>query len=405
MNTARKSVANGKPVGFRTRHGKVGRGISDQTGGGVGRQRTFVVVVRAPAAVAFERDVELQISKYASTLGPVEVVCTTRYLGTQPEVALPGDLSVEVRGPAQSLNEALEPFANAALGVLPLLALSANAAVGEAEIEFGYEDTPGVTERDYFQSYIPGERGVLRSGRRLDVPATVELVRALGRSPDQERILRAANQYRMALGSWRLGRETLSLAPLWMAVEALTKAKVRAELASRGLGEQADLAASMGVDLRELDGAVRRDLILQGDEEAYRKAKKASNGFEHGFLDYGKICKLSASVRGRVARHVRRTIFEMCGIEGTAFSTLTSDPFDKPLGDWPVVKYVRGRLLGSGDDLAAPGNAHPYLRWTYAVGPSGDGGETLREITERITPELAEGISFQAQSFEAWRAD
>jgi hypothetical protein len=116
------------------------------------------------------------------------------------------------------------PFANASLSVLPVLGLSANAAIGEPEIELGFENTAGITERSYFQSYIPPERDNLYAARSIDVSATVALLRALGAHPDSERLLRGANQYRIALQSWRLGRETLSLAHLWMAVEALTKA-------------------------------------------------------------------------------------------------------------------------------------------------------------------------------------
>lgn len=104
--------------------------MSDQEGKEVGRQRTFVVVVGASAAASFERDAYLEISDYPSALGPVDVACTTRYLGTGTEGALPGDLSIEDRGAARSLDAALEPCTNAAPGVLPLVALSSNAAVG-----------------------------------------------------------------------------------------------------------------------------------------------------------------------------------------------------------------------------------------------------------------------------------
>jgi hypothetical protein len=235
------------------------------------------VVVRASSPIVFEQGKRLRVLDYPSTIGPVDIVCTTRYLDREPGVTLPGDLCIDVCGRAGTLGEALMPLANAALFVLPILSLSANAAVAEADIELGYDNTPGVTERDYFQSYIPAERGVLRSGRRLDVPSTIKLIEALGKHHDLERLSRAANQYRIALGSWRLGHETLSLAHLWMAVEALTKVKVRIELAARGLEEPADLAAQMGVDLNQLDGVVRKDMPRYLQTAAYPIAKSDVN--------------------------------------------------------------------------------------------------------------------------------
>jgi len=331
--------------------------------------KEFVVVMRGPSAMLFDHNKQLRVQDFQSDVGPVNITYTTRYLNRGPEVIMPGDLWIDIRGSANSLGEALEPFANAGLGMLPLLTLSSNSAIEDADIELGFDNTSGLTERDYFQNYIPPESNVVHVGRRINIEATIALLRALGPHPDSERLRRGANQYRLALLSWRLGRETLSLAHLWMAVEAITKAKLRAECVAHGVIEQADLAAKMGVDLKQLDGVIRKELILKGDKECYEKARKASDGFEHGFLGYDKIRELSRDVRHRMADYVRVAILEMCGLDDNTFATLTSDPYDKPLGYWPVVKYLRGKLVGSGDELAAPGNAYPFIRWNPPLNP------------------------------------
>jgi hypothetical protein len=378
------------------------RDQSNQTGG----SKEFVVVMRGPSAVMFKPDERMIIQGLASAIGTVDIVYSTRHLSRKPDVTMPGHLWIDIRGDAGTLDEALVPFANAGLSMLPVLVLSANAAIGEPEIELGFDNTAGITERDYFQSYIPPERDIPHTARSIDVSATVELLRAIDAHPDSERLLRGANQYRIALQSWRLGREAFSLAHLWMAVEAITKAKVRAECEAHKVTDQADLAEKFGVELKQLDGVVRRDLLLQGDDEVYSKARQASDGFEHGFLNYGEISKLAQDVRHRMAGYVRAAILEICRLEEAVFDRLMSDPFNKPLGHWPIVKYLRGRLVGTGEGLASSGNEYPFMKWKPKIKTANwEGGKLNIEIEDNLTAEIAQGIRFQPGSMEAWQAD
>lgn len=369
-------------------------------------QKEMVIVLRTKSALRINENAELVLNA-SSVIGPVQITYRTRYVHTADRVKLPGDLWVEIRGEADKLDDALLPFANAGLVALPLLTLSANAAVGEADIELGFDDTAGLAERDYFQNYIEPESTVLHVGRSLNMEVTVALLNSLDKHPDSERLSRGANQYRLALLSWRLGREAVCLAHLWMAVEAITKARVRVECRSQGVSNQYELAAKLGIDIRELDGVIRRDYLLDGDTECYEKAKKASDGFEHGFLPYDEIRELSTDVRQRMARYVRNAILEMAGLIPERLSVLTGHPFDKPLGYWPLAKYIRGKLIGSGNKLSAPGNAYPFIRWTPTIKSSrqkADGSIEL-ECTETLTVELAEGIGYQQRNLEVWEAD
>ena len=378
---------------------------SNQTG----TSEEFLVVMRGPSAVMFKPDEQLSVRNLPSEFGPLDIVYTTRYLNRAPDVTVPGQLWIEIRGKVHTLAEALEPFANSALTILPILSLSANASIGEPDIELGFDNTANITERDYFQSYIPPERDIPHPGRGIDVPDTLTLLEAIGAHPHSERLLRGANQYRLALQSWRLGKETLSLAHLWMAAEAITKAKVRVECETRGITEP-DLATELGIEREQYSGkrleqAVRKKLLLKGDNEVYSKAKEASDGFEHGYLNYGAVRELSRDVRLRMAEYVRIAILEMCELDSAIFSKLTSDPFDEPLGHWPIVKYLRGKLIGLGEELAAPGNAYPFIKWSFSLKTAKwEGSKFNIEMTENLTPEIAEGIGFQAQSFEAWQA-
>jgi hypothetical protein len=288
-----------------------------------------------------------------------------------------------------------------------LLSFSANAAVGEAEIELGFESTPGLTSRDYFQSYIPPESGVVHVGRRIDVTTTVALLDAIHVNPESERVLRAINQYRLSLGSWRLGNESLSLAHLWMALEVITKSVVRTECAKYGCKSEAALAEKFEVQIKELDSYVRKNLILKGDDECYKKGKQASDGFEHGFLGFDVIRGHAKDIRHRMAVYIRYAIFELLESSENNLETIKLSPFDKPMGHWPLAKYLRGKLVGESDVLARKGSAYPFVKWNPEISScaTNENGELIYQFTESFSSELADGISFQPGSFEVWKPD
>ena len=369
--------------------------------------RRFTVVLRGPTAVVFWENENLRIEKFPTAVGPVDITYTTRWISRGDKVRIPGQLWIEIVGSGDTLENVLVPYANAGIAALPVLSLATNASIEEADVELGFESTPGINERDYFQSYLPPESGVIHVGRHVNVQTVVAVLEAVSKNPDSERLLRAANQYRLALASWKLGRESLSLAHLWMALEALTKVKIRQACSAAGLNSEEELASRLGVELKELDPTVRKTLLLKNDEECYRKGKTASDGFEHGFLGYDKIREYAKDVRHRMAAHVRTAILDLGGVPKPALDILVSDPFDKPLGHWPIVKYMRGRLLGDSPILAHEGNQYPFLRWNPVVTSCAPdaAGKLHIQFSETFTAELADGISFQPQSLEVWQPD
>lgn len=370
-------------------------------------KRTFVVVMRAPSAVVFWQGENLQINGFETSVGPVKITYATRWIKKTDKIVIPGQLWIEVQGEGDSLDDVLIPFANAALMAVPLLAFSANAAVEEAEIEIAFESTPGAISRDYFQSYIAPESGVVHVGRRIDINATVALLDSVNKNSESERILRAINQYRLSLSSWRMGNESLSLSHLWMALEAITKAVLRTELVKHCCESEAKLAEKYGVEIKELDSYVRKELILKGDAECYKKGKKASDGFEHGFLGFEIIRDYAKDIRHRMADYIRLAIFDLLAPLDKQLEVILRTPFDKPMGHWPVVKYLRGKLVGESDVLAKNGNAYPFMKWNPVISACSpeDNGKVTYQFSESISPELADGIGFQATSFEAWQPD
>ena len=363
----------------------------------------YTVVLRGPSAVFLADGEIFTIDNLPSSSGPVTAKYRTRWVKNPDGVLIPGHLWVEVTGIGTSLADSIVPFANAGLVALAPISLTNNAAIADPEIELAFDSTPGVTVRDYFQSFVAQEQPILRQVRRIRIPLTCAVLSSLDRNADSERILRAANQYRLALDSWKVGLDTLCVSHLWMAIEALTKAFIRTEGDRRGCTKPVDLAHDLGVDIKVLDPTIRKDFILLGDTDCYEHAKRVSDGFQHGFLPLDEAYKRASSIRVRLAALVRAAIFKLLNMEPSISEELTNGPLDRPKGHWPIAKYLRGQLLGSSDTLAADGQEYPYMRWNPNLTSC-----QLREYNldiqtnDTFTAILGTGITYRPQSIEVW---
>ena len=369
------------------------------------KARQFVVVMHGPSPVVFREGQSVHLTVHTD-YGALNVACTSRWLKLPDQGVCPGHMWTEITGSAPALRDALDVFPQAGLLPSPIIAVSANAAVGHPQIELGFEVTPAVTERDYFQQYVLQERmGAVSTGRLIDLPATNVLMEHVGKSEHRDRLLRAMGQYQLALEHWVLGSSILAVAHLWMAVEALTKARIRVELARRKLVQEVELATDLGVEIKKLDATIRRQFIFQGDDDCYAKAVAASDGFEHGFSPTDKLQQLTAGVRDKTAEYVRGEILALSDIPADIRQRLLVDPFNVPQGPGILAKYLFGKLVGAGEQLAKEGNVYPVLLWSQTIKSCGvDGsGKINMEITDSITPQLADGIVLQPIRHEVWK--
>jgi hypothetical protein len=309
------------------------------------------------------------------------------------------------------LEEAIAAFGNAAAGVIPVIAFSANAGIDDMMFHLAYDTTPHTIEREFIQSMIPDERATIQRGRRLNIDATRSLMAAIENHSEKKRIGRAIGQYALALRVWRWGYETLATAHLYMGMEALSKAVVRVEQQDRA---DEDFATSIGIDPKSLhqcdrlstiiEATIRREILFKGDTETYKNAKRASDGFEHGFMPFDEIRALARSIRDTTAKYLRIGVMDLLNLDQRIRSLLLNAPYDVPLGCWPVVKYMRGQLVGESDQLAKGSNEYPILAWRSTIKDLEltDKGEYQVRFDESVTPLVGEGISFRAGSFEVW---
>lgn len=368
--------------------------------------RRFVVVLRAESAARFRtQDGPLVISAETKA-GQVQLTFRTRYSDEGLEDPVPREMWIEARGEAScSLDDAMREYIRVANLFGPLISVTANAPVGHMTIHLAYDATPDVERHEFFENFLPDERGRPTSGRAVAPGAVHAVLSCLDTSTDRDRFLRSIEQYRQATQYWRPGWETFAVIHLWMAVEAITKVALRRAIESEDVRDEDELIAKWGLaDKRALDGEVRRRLVFHGDAPCQADTRKASDGFEHGFLPFDTVNRLAVRVRDRAAQHVRHAILELLGVPADVRATLTSSKFDAVRASWPITLYVRGEFVGPAEQLAATDQEYPMLRIDVrltAHKTNLDGSATI-SFNNSYTPICGDGVLFVPKSYEVW---
>jgi hypothetical protein len=368
----------------------------------------FVAVLRARSRAKVRReDPNLVVMGLPSPIGPLTIVVRTRYDEAEFGIPVPRELWVEVRGEADTLDQGVDAAGRAAASLVPVLALTANAAIGDLEPHLAFETTNDTNERAFFQSTVEDERGMPPPGRRIPIELTVELLDALGHSRENARLLRASNQYLLALRYWKRHHGLLCLSHLFMAAETLKVVALRTATDQIALEP---LAKEWGIRLGEprtrqlLEAEARRLIVFHGDGETESRAREISDGFEHGYSDFGDLHGPAASIRPKTAQHVRAAILELSGLRRDAWQELGSGRHATPLEMDDYARYLRGHLVGEGAQLAADGEEYPFLEWTSkpSLAAAGEEGAITISGSETFTVRTADAISFRAESYELW---
>lgn len=364
----------------------------------------FLVVGRAASALYFPIDDCFLVRAFPSPFGRVDVLFQTRRSTTNGvEQPLPRGLWVEVCGHAPSLMDALTAFPQIAQNLTAVLTITANAPTEDIVPELGIDITDGVTERAFFQQFLFDERLLPFTRPVFPVKQAETILSLLANHADSDRLHRAMAQYDAALRYWYLGGEVMALGHLYMGMEAMTPVVIRQLLAKGSITNRDELAAAWGVEAKRLDSEARRRLLFEGDDVTYTRAKKASDGFEHGFLPFQSIREHAIATKNTTARYLRKSILTYLGLGSQEVDTLSSPPFAE-IPTLRVDKYIFGTLTGTAPNPAAPDQMYPILQWKstptgLSIGP--DGTSTIT-FTETITPKLAEGIAFTPARFEVW---
>jgi hypothetical protein len=125
----------------------------------------YVVVLAAESDVRFrDEPVPFRADNFPTALGRVDLIFRTRYANEGFAAAVPREMWIDARGAIDDnvpLIDVVNAHTQAAASLLPALALSANAWIGDVEPKIAYDATPGTTSREYFQNFVREVRGTL----------------------------------------------------------------------------------------------------------------------------------------------------------------------------------------------------------------------------------------------------
>lgn len=370
---------------------------------------TYLTVLRASSAALLLDDEQFEINL---SNPPSRVRLRSRWRDQGLEHPVPIDLWVEISGESSSLDEAVRRHAPLARWAGSILAFVANAAVDPLEVELAYETTTGRTERDYLQVFVREPSPIPRGGRV--VPAhhlkpCFDAILGLGAIP---RLQRTLFQYDLALRNWQLGGEYQALDHLWIAAENIVDHLLGLRV---GDSDPKEFARALGITVeRKRPGdpnprwrpALRswalRELVFEGDRNAYDAARTATDGYEHGFLDLNDVQRQAVAATNDVFSHIRRSVADVLSLTGEYRDWLLGR---SPIDVASTRKIMRGVLVGEVADptrLAAPGQEYPILKWRTRVSRFvREGDEFNASFTERMTVTVAEGVAFQGRAIEA----
>ena len=210
------------------------------------------------------------------------------------------------------------------------------------------------------------------------------------------------------LSRWCLDDRLRCVVHAFFAVEALGKVALRQDLAARTLTEEA-YAKLLKIDhVRNwrdiLVSRVKKEMIFHQDAETYKKAKDISDAYEHSYKDFNELRIDAEDIITTTAAHIRRAILECLQIGSETKSILLSDEYVSPKGPPRVAFYIFGRLVGKSEELAAPSEIYPILKWKHQRVPQKDHetGLSRHSVRTTIEPLLAKGLSFQLSHIELW---
>lgn len=389
-----------------------------------GNNKTYTVVLRCvDAHFRVPAGRGILIRPINSEYGDFELKLLTRTDQVDGiEVPIPREIWIEVTGPAPSLQIAVNIASATASDFARQVAFAANAWYGVINVHLAYDSSAGRKEREFFQNWVPDERGLPRQAREIDPDLMYRVLENIAKTSKREkpRIIRAITQYTDALQYWKLGNDLYALAHLYMGVEAITETVIRAELRRRGLQKRKELEIELngppadslllrlatyfyvlaGGSRKETLGSwARLEHVFHGDKEIYLAAKKASDQLEHGVAAHQDVQRLAEKCVAKTAVYLRKSILSQLQLSEGDLETLTSKPYEHPTNTGGFERQFLATIISDDDDIAAPDQAYPIVRWDFQLRDfsiAEDGSHKMR-VTQNMTPLIGESAEMRLE--------
>jgi hypothetical protein len=347
-------------------------------------KRLWIVSLLARSAIRLKDDTMLNIrATPESTVPVVGIRLRNQVCQSTDGTRFVGALVAEAAGNCANSQEAAGLLANLANPYYQVMAVAANAAVDDPLDFIAYAPPLGRNDGGEFVIQRHSQtRAPAPVVRDLPVDGLMTLIQRLQVHLREDRVHRAMAHYRQALNNMAPNNWVLAGECLYLAVENLGRVVYQRLLKEADLPDGPEskhaLALKHGLKpkdnndrshLGKLDACIREEHIFQGDRACYKKLVDASDGFEHGYMDFDKIRNLTDAVTRKAFAYVRRAILREIGVSPS--SPLLDPKFDVPLGDWRPVLEVEG---GYTDSAAIPlpdlGDENVTAVWPNFVGPT-----------------------------------
>jgi hypothetical protein len=333
--------------------------------------RTWIVAVTVKSAVRLKEDKPLNIIATPESTVPLSSVRIRNHvvMNTDNKPFVNG-LTVEAAGSFNNKEDAVATLGNIALSYFHIVALAANSAIDE-QVNLLVYAPPSAGEEGKFASQHPCD---LKSPtcivRQIGGGDLMTVIEAVNLHIRKDRLHRAMAHYSAALLHIAPLNRVLAAESLFIACENLNRVIYQRLLKEAQLedikGSKHILAVKNGFNppsaksnkhLYNFDSWIRETYIFKGDIECYKKLKEASDDFEHGISDFGKIIKNADSVTDLAFGYIRQSILTELGLSTT--SELLDKRFDKPLANYSPLVQVEGTYKDpttlSGPGLTAEG--------------------------------------------------
>jgi hypothetical protein len=359
--------------------------------------------MRAYAAAHFAFDDVMTV-----TWNDAEAKLQSEYTGGNDGRAYAVTIHGEIRGLADTVEDAEARFSKMIGNCLPMIAVAANAAIADplAVVTHGLD----ITEPQPFIGYrTPSASEWFPPGKRLiDAAATHEFVAAVGNHPQGELLLRAIESYRRALANWIPERRLVAGEYLFISAETLGRFMVEARAAARSMTPK----NLVQLQKAGTEASLRRRYLVTdvfgGDDAAYDAMKKASDGFEHGYMAVDQVRGLLDPVLEHSMSCVRAGLILESGVAADARERLLVSGYDEPRGLVPFITFLRGHVRRQDPNAPPPAmdGAAIELEWSSPVfkATRTDTGEVELSLTQEAKPTKLPPNTTLDLFEAAWRA-
>jgi len=350
----------------------------------------WLVVLLASGGTALLPNQRWALEKLPTESGAADVTLTSRFEDAGLADLIARELVLEVRCPAHHAEQAVAQAVSLGANLVPLLSFAVNAHVPVPLPHLAYEAAPRLTRRRFWQAQVTLEQGLPRPSRIQREELLFPLLGAVFAAGVDPRLPRAFGQYHAALRDWTTSGRPLAMAHLYMALEALGPVAEREARQRLNLPDQQAHARYRGVDVglknwkEVLLGWVRRDELCQGDKVTYDLARRASDGLEHGSMDFPEVRAAAETTGPLLLSYVRRGLLGLLDLPESVRRALADK---QPLDVSPLRFSVTGELTGAVEDpdaLGQDGQPYPYADWHVTL----DDHHRLPDGRMRMTPRM-----------------